>query len=60
MRKLAPLSPKQIKMAQEDRKTLKNLPVPSLETLREQTPRRDIPNMTSKAATTGKRKLSPV
>ena len=60
MRKFAPLSEKQLKLAQEDRETLKDLPVPSLETLRAQTPRRAIPNMTSKVATTGKRKLSPV
>jgi hypothetical protein len=60
MSKIAPLSEKQLKMAQEDREARKNSPVMSLEELRAQTPQRAIPSMTSKAATTGKRKLSAV
>jgi hypothetical protein len=60
MSKFAPLSEKQLKMAQENREALKNQPVMSLEELRAQTPKRAIPNMTSKAATTAKSKLSPV
>lgn len=58
MRKIAPLSEKQLKFAQEMREARKNLPVMSLEELRAQTPRRAIPNMTPKAGTTGKQKLS--
>jgi len=60
MRKLAPLSKEQLKFAQENREALKHLPVMTLEELRAQTPQRAIPNRTSKAVTTGKRKLSPV
>jgi hypothetical protein len=49
MNKIAPLSPKQLKIAQEIREARKNAPVMSLEELRAQTPRRAIPNIKSKA-----------
>jgi hypothetical protein len=55
---IAPLSEKQRKLAEQDRATLKDLPVMSLEELRAQTPKRAIPNTMSTAAITGKRKLS--
>jgi hypothetical protein len=60
MSKIAPLSEKQVKMARENREALKRLPVMSLEELRAQTSGRAIPNMTSKAGTTARRKLSAV
>ena len=60
MSKLAPLSEKQRKMAEEIREARKRSPVMSLEELRAQTPKRAIPNMTSKAGTNAKRKLSAV
>jgi hypothetical protein len=47
MKKRTPLSEKQRKMAEEERTSLKDLPVMSLEELRAQTPRRAIPSMTS-------------
>jgi len=47
MNNLAPLSEKQRKLAEEDRATLKDLPVMSLDELRAQTPKRAIPNQKS-------------
>ena len=58
MNKTAPLSKEELEMAAEIREARKNSRVMSLEELRAQTPQRAIPNMTSKGATTGKRKLS--
>jgi len=60
MRKLVPLSKNLQKFAQENRESLKDLPVMSLEELRAQTPKRAMPNMIAKAATGGKQKLSRV
>ncbi len=58
MSKTAPLSPKQLELAQLQREARKNSPVMSLQELRAQTPPRAIPNMTSRAATTAKSRLS--